>query len=176
MRPDDHGESDIGAELRQGAGREWVEEAAEDERMTEKQRDRRSGLRERILAIAAAGQHVRCEAGSRTYSGRIVSAGTDYAVIDRGSDLVALRIEVPVWAIQGSRSAESGPTAVSISFKGHLAELESSGEPVTALVGESAIDGSVVTVATDHVVFAAAAGETIVPLPALLGIVRLKPR
>ncbi|MET0696830.1 MAG: hypothetical protein ABWZ58_05325, partial [Acidimicrobiia bacterium] len=75
---------DVESHLRHGAGREWLEDAAEDEQLTELLRRRRLDLSGRVLELVHRGERVRTEMGAHTFSGRVVYAGADFASIDRG--------------------------------------------------------------------------------------------
>ena len=57
--PDPH----LAAELRQGAGREWAEEAAEDEQLTELLRRRKLELADVVRDLAHRGGRVSVEFG-----------------------------------------------------------------------------------------------------------------
>jgi len=165
------------SELRQGAGREWSEEAAEDERMTEKLRERRMELSGRMREFVARGQRVRAEAGSLSCSGTVVFAGTDYSVIDRDDDEVAVRLMSATWTLEPGGRSGHHQTGNSMSFKAHLAQLESSGEEVRIVIGDGRqTSGSVTTAAQDSIVIDHDGTEVLIPLVAVIAVARPKPR
>ena len=64
---------EVESHLRQGAGREWLEEAAEDEQLTELLRRRRLDLSGRVLELVHRGGRVRAvEVNGRTIRTRAV--------------------------------------------------------------------------------------------------------
>lgn len=174
MKPDSSPDPDLEAELRQSAGRDLAEEAAEDERLTEKLRDRRSGLRQRLLDLGATSRLVRVDVGSRTFTGAVACIGTDFAEIDRGDDLTAIRFEVGVWTAEVRTTPRRPSTKANISLKGHLAGLESTSETVQLVtIGGPELGGVVLTVATDHIVLKSGDSDTLVPLAAILAVIRV---
>ena len=134
------------------AGRELTEEAAEDERLTELLRRRRLALADLALEWVHRGQRVRAEAGTQTFSGQVVFAGTDYVTIDRGEDQVALRLDRATWTLEPDHGEGHEQTGAATSLKARLSELAASGETVRMLVAEGrALVGSVAVVAADQV-------------------------
>ena len=93
---------DVESHLRHGAGREWLEEAAEDEQLTELLRRRRLDLSGRVLELVHRGERVRAETGAHTFSGRVVYAGADFASIDRGDDRVEIVLDSAIWTVERS--------------------------------------------------------------------------
>ena len=176
MSRDDPDEPEFGPELRQGAGREWVEEAAEDERWTQKLRERRSDLKQRALAMVAEGRQVRAELPSLAFTGRLTFAGSDYAVIDSGYEEVAIRLDAALWEIMAATGDGNAPRREPQSFRAHLAELEASGEVIRALTRDGEVAGRIRTVASDHVVAEAETYEMLIPIASLVGTVRTKTR
>jgi hypothetical protein len=173
------GDSDpfLESELRQGAGREWSEEAAEDERMTEKLRERRIELSARMREFVARGQRVRADANSLSFTGTVVFAGTDYSVIDRDDDEVAVMLMSATWTLEPGGRPGHHQTGTPISFKAHLAQLESSGEDVRILVGDGRqLTGSVTTLAQDSIVMDCDGAEVLIPLVAVIAVARPRPR
>lgn len=165
------------SELRQGAGREWSAEAAEDERLTEKLRERRMELSGRMRELVSTGQRVRAEAGSQSFTGTIVFAGTDYTVIDRDDEEVAVRLVSATWTLEPGGRSGHHQTGAPMSFKAHLSQLEASGEDVRILVADGRpITGSVTTVAQDSIVFDRDGAEVLIPLAAVIAVSRPRPR
>jgi hypothetical protein len=134
------------------AGREMIEEAAEDERLTELLRRRRLEMADLALEWVHRGQRVRAEAGSQTFTGQVVFAGTDYVTIDRGEDQVALRLDRATWTLEPDHGEGHEQTGAATSLKARLSELAASGETVRMVVAEGrALVGSVAVVAADQV-------------------------
>lgn len=145
---------DLAAELRQGAGREWAEEAAEDERLTELQRRRRLTLRDVVQEMVHQGQRASIEFSGHTFSGAVVWAGEDFATVQGAGQLCEVRLEAATWSIlpvdQPAEIWEMGPE----SFR---AALHEHAEDTVLLrlafpAGEIAI-GTVDVVAGDHLEF-----------------------
>ncbi|MEX1134145.1 MAG: hypothetical protein WED83_04810 [Acidimicrobiia bacterium] len=134
------------------AGREMIEEAAEDERLTELLRRRRLEMSDLALEWVHRGQRVRAEAGTQTFTGQVVFAGTDYVTIDRGEDQVALRLDRATWTLEPDHGEGHEQTGAATSLKARLSELAASGETVRMVVAEGrALVGSVAVVAADQV-------------------------
>jgi len=134
------------------AGREMIEEAAEDERLTELLRRRRLEMSDLALDWVHRGQRVRAEAGTQTFSGQVVFAGTDYLTLERVEDQVAVRLDRATWTLEPELGQGHEQTGVATSLKARLAELADSGETVRLVVVEGrALVGSVVVVAADQV-------------------------
>ena len=164
--------------LRQGAGREWIEEAAEDEQLTELLRRRRMSLGERALELVHRGQRIRAETGSQTFTGQVVYAGSDFATVDRGDDLVEVALEAATWVIESSVATggieQSGEP---LSFKGRLAEVASSLQQVRVIVTDGrALIGSIDVVATDHIEMAQDGNTLIVPITQIAAVIRSNAR
>jgi hypothetical protein len=134
------------------AGREMIEEAAEDERLTELLRRRRQGMSDLALEWVHRGQRVRAESGTQTFSGQVVFAGTDYVTIERVEDQVAVRLHQATWTLETEHGEGHEQTGEATSLKARLAELAASGETVRLVVAEGrALVGSVAVVAADQV-------------------------
>ena len=169
-------EQNLESELRQTAGREWAEEAAEDERLTELMRSRRMELGQRARELVDSGNRVRVETGNQTFAGQLTYAGTDYAVVDRGDDLVAVRLDSGTVAVEPGTGPPAGQSGAPTSLKAHLAELASTGESLRLIVGQRALIGSIDVVAEDHLVFNQDGQTILVPFRQLVAVVRPKPR
>lgn len=170
-------ESDLESELRQTAGREWAEEAAEDESLTELMRRRRLTLADQTREALSIGARATCEVAQQAFAGDLVYAGADFAVIDRGDDLVAVVLESGIWRFETSSGGATDPTGQTVSFKAHLAELASTGEQVRALAGDGRNRiGAITLVATDHVEIDDGGARSLVPLDQLVVVIRPRPR
>ncbi len=151
---------DLAAELRQGAGREWAEEAAEDERLTELGRRRRLTLNDVAKEMVNKGQRASIEFSSHTFSGAVVWAGEDFATIQGAGQLCEVRLEAATWSVLPvGEPAETWPTGPE-SLRAALFENAESGIVVRLAfpAGEFAI-GSIDVVAGDHVEFKDADGR-----------------
>ena len=134
------------------AGRGMIEEAAEDERLTELLRRRRLELSDLALEWVHRGQRVRAEAGTQTFAGQVVFAGTDYVTIERVEDQVAVRMDRATWTLEPDHGEGREQTGAATSLKAWLSELADSGEMVRLVVAEGrALVGSVAVVAADQV-------------------------
>lgn len=165
------------SELRQTAGREWAEEAAEDESLTELMRRRRLGLGEQARDSLTAGARATCEVANLAFAGDLVYAGTDFAVIDRGDDLVAILLDAGIWRFELEDGKAVHQTDQALSMKGHLGELAANGEQVRLLAadGRNRV-GSISLVATDHIEVDDGGTRWLVPLSQLVAVIRARPR
>ncbi len=175
MKPEGSPDPDLEAELRQLAGRELTEEAAEDERLTEKLRDRRTGLRQRLLEFGASSRLVRVELESRSFSGAVGFVGTDFAELERGDDRAAVRFEAGIWTASSRLEKPSTPVSANVSIKGHLAGIESDDEEVDVLDRSGTeLRGVLLTVAVDHVVLRTGVADLLVPLAEIAAVIRAR--
>jgi hypothetical protein len=71
-------EDELASHLRESGGREWVEEAAEDEEQTEVLRQRQMDMLSVAEDAGHRGDRATAEMVDATLSGPIVSTGTDY--------------------------------------------------------------------------------------------------
>jgi hypothetical protein len=164
---------EVESHLRQGAGREWLEEAAEDEKLTELLRRRRLDLSGRILELVHRGERVRAEAGAHTFSGRVVYAGADFASIDRGDDLVEVVLDSAVWTVERSESGGSEQSGDKLTLRARLAEIAAATESVRILVIDGrAIVGSIDVVATDHVEVFQDGSTIVIPIRQIIAVIR----
>jgi hypothetical protein len=168
-RPD----REIEEHLRQGAGREWLEDAAEDEQLTELMRRRRLGLGDRARELVHRGERVRAEAGSHTFSGQLVYAGSDFATVDRGEDLVEVVLDAAVWTVERSESGGREQSGEPLSFRARLAELAATPAQVRVIVADGrVILGSIELAATDHVEMSQDGHTIVVPTRLILAVIR----
>jgi hypothetical protein len=168
-RPD----PEIEAHLRQGAGREWLEEAAEDEKLTELMRKRRLGLGDRARELVHRGQRVRAEIGSQTFSGHIVYAGADFATVDRGEDLVEVVFDAAVWTVEQGSSGGQEQSGEPLSFRARLSEVAASAAQVRVIVADGrVVVGSVGLVAADHVEMTQDGNTILIPIRLVVAVIR----
>ncbi|MGH8913342.1 MAG: hypothetical protein ACRDZM_02375 [Acidimicrobiia bacterium] len=170
-------DKEIEAHLRQGVGRDWVEEAAEDEQLTELLRRRRLDLGERALELVHRGERVRAETGTQTFTGQVVYAGSDFATIDRGDDIVEVALGAATWAVEASMSGGHEQSGEPLSLKARLAEIAATAETVRLMVADGrALIGSIEVVATDHVEMSQDGNTVIVPIRMIVALVRSNAR
>jgi len=164
---------DIESHLRHGAGREWLEEAAEDEKLTELLRRRRLDLSGRVLELVHRGERVRAETGAHTFSGRVVYAGVDFASIDRDEDLVEVVLDAAVWTVEKGASGGIEQSGTMLTFRARLAEIAAATESVRMVVIDGrAIVGSIDVVATDHIELTQDGTTVVVPTRQVVAVIR----
>lgn len=164
----DH-DPEIAAELR----REWSEEAAEDERLTELLRMRRRTMAEVVEDIAHRRAGVRVTAGGHSFNGAVVWTGEDFATVRAPGQDVDIRLEAGIW--EEVQAAGTDPDIGRVeSFAAHLHELAASGGWIGVLLaGADTLTGRIEVVAGDHVVVADRDDRTVfVPRGVLLGTIR----
>lgn len=152
MSPDQEPDPDLAAELRQFAGREWADEAAEDERLTELLRRRRMSLQDVIADLAHRGDRVSVDFGGHTFSGAVVAGCEDSARILGPGQVADIRLDSARWSIlgPGDRPARSAETIES--FMATLRAVEAEGATVRlAMAGSDVVTGQIEVVASDHV-------------------------
>ena len=165
---------DLASELRQGAGREWVEEAAEDERLTELLRRRRQTLGDQAKGLVNRGDRVSVEFGGHSFSGAVVAAGEDYATVEGPGQAADIKLDEARWSVLTTDTpADTEPGGLE-SFRAVLHEHASAGRVIRfALPGGDLVIGRVVVIATDHVEMRDVDDrQLIVPMKLILGIVR----
>jgi len=177
MDEDQRPDREIEAHLRQGAGREWLEEAAEDEQLTELMRRRRLTLGERALELVHRGERVRAETGTQTFSGHVVYAGSDFATVDRGEDLVEVVLDAAIWTIERSAEGGADQSGEPLSLKGRLGEIASNAESVRMVVADGrALVGRIEVVAADHVELSQDGNTVVVPNRLIAAVIRSNAR
>jgi hypothetical protein len=168
---------EIEAHLRQGAGREWSDEAAEDEQLTELLRRRRLSLSERALELVHRGERVRAETGSQTFTGQVVYAGSDFASLDRGDDLVEVVLDAATWVVEPSTSGGREQSGEPLTFRGRLAEVAAGSEHVRVIVADGrSLIGSIEVVATDHIEMSQDGNTLVVPVRQVVAVIRSSAR
>ncbi|HXV71014.1 MAG TPA: hypothetical protein VEB69_06375 [Acidimicrobiia bacterium] len=171
-RPDP--DPDLASELRQGAGREWSEEAAEDERLTELHRQRRLTLADRAKEFVNRGNRVSVEFSGHTFGGAVVAAGEDYVTIEGPGQTADIRLAAARWSILPGDRSEATGVAGAESFRALLHEHSASRHTVRlALPGGDMVIGALAVIAEDHVeVDDVDHRRLIVPYEMILGVVR----
>jgi hypothetical protein len=165
---------DLAAELRQGAGREWAEEAAEDEQLTELLRRRKLQLADVVRDLAHRGGRVSVEFGGHSFSGAVMGAGVDYATIDSTDQTADIRFDVARWSILAARRTEESRVDRSESFKALLHEYSAAETDLRLAVpnGEM-VFGAIAVVAVDHIEVDDVDGRQIyIPTAMVLAVIR----
>jgi hypothetical protein len=165
---------DLASELRQGVGREIVDEAAEDERMTEAHRRRQLTLADQAREMVNRGDRVSVEFGGHSFSGAVAAAGSDYVTIDGPGQVADIRLEMSRWSVLPLDRPGEPHAAVAESFRALLEEYSSSGRTVRlALPAGDMVLGALAVIASDHVeVDDVDQRRLIVPLNLILAVVR----
>lgn len=165
---------DLAAELRQGAGRDWNEEAAEDERLTEVHRRRRLTLADQAKEMVNRGERVSVEFGGHTFGGAVVVAGEDYVTVDGPGQTADIKLAEARWSVlPADRPAETRSGGAE-SFLAKLHDHAASEHVVRlALPGGDMVIGKVAVVADDHVeVNDVDERRLFVPMRLILAVVR----
>jgi hypothetical protein len=165
---------DLAAELRQSAGREWMEEAAEDERLSETLRRRQTGLAEMMAQFASRGDRVSTEFSGHTFSGSVVEVGSDFATILGPGQVADIRLATAKWSVlvsaEPAEPQDRGVDSVIALLK--LYETEGTNLRL-ALPGGDMVIGRISVVASDHVEVADVDDRLLyVPIELILGIIR----
>lgn len=165
---------ELGSELRQTAGKDWNEEAAEDERLTEIQRRRRLELADVVKEVASRGDRVTAQFGGHSFGGTVTSAGDDYATILGQGQIADVRLDAAVWSFASNPTpVETTPTAAG-TFRALLHEYAANRERVRLALPDGDIAlGGIDVVASDHVELKDPDGRRIyVPFEMILGVIR----
>ncbi len=144
---------EMAAELRWGAGAEWLGEAEEDERLSELLRRRRLRLGEAVAMVMAHGDRVVASRGSFRFRGHLLAVGDDFATVDSGERIADVALDAIHLRIDPSLSGGARPvTGGSRTLKARLAEAAAWGGPVEMrLLSDEAIPARVTVVAADHI-------------------------
>lgn len=174
MTNENHPDPDLGSELRSGAGREWTDDAAEDERLTELHRQRGMDLAARARELANRGDRVSVEAGGHSFSGAVTVAGADYLTVVGAGQVADVRLEAARWSILPLQGSANSGTSTDESFKALLQTYAGrSGVIRLALPGTDLVIGRIAVVAEDHVeVNDVDERKLLVPLKLILAVVR----
>ena len=174
MRPDQDPDPDLASELRQGPGREWSEEAAEDERLTELLRRRRASLTEVMADLAARGDRVSVEFGGHTFSGGLVASAADYVTVAGPGQVADIRLDAALWSVIPTGDSTSSHERRAESFLALLKTYEAEGTNLRlALADQGIVIGRISVVAADHVEVADVDKRTLyVPTDLILAAIR----
>lgn len=172
-RPSDP-DPNLASELRQSAGREWNEEAAEDERLTEVQRQRRLTLSDRAKEFVNRGDRVSVEFSGHSFGGAVVAAGQDYVTVEGPGQTADIRMAAARWSVLPGDSSASSGVAGAETFRSLLHEhLAAKLTLRLALPGGDMVIGTLSVIAEDHVeIDDVDHRRLIVPFQMILGAVR----
>ena len=174
MSQNNEPDPDLAAELRQTAGREMAEEAAEDERLTELQRRRRLTMSDIAKELANRGERVSVEYGGHSFSGGVVGAGDDYLTIEGSGQIGEVLLERARWSILVAVGQPVEAATTAESFRAALHE-HSAGETTVRLTleGGDLVIGKITVVASDHLEIADVDDRRLyVPMEMVLGTIR----
>jgi hypothetical protein len=145
-------EEELVSYLRQEAGREMMEEAAEEERLTETARQRSLNFAGVAEEAAHAGQRGTAEFDGKVHSGPIVGTGTDYVTLRLADQEADVYLPTAVWSFTDFQGEKPPSVKSGMSMKGRLAEHATSNSRVRVEVaGGNALMGTIKAVTDDHV-------------------------
>lgn len=143
---------DLASHLRDSAGREWAEEAAEDEQQTEVLRQRQMDMLAVAEDAAHRGDRATAEMGDSTLSGPIVSTGSDYLTIGLAEQEADVLFDAAIWSFVPGDSPGTGSNQSGMSFLGLLKQHAGTGMRVRVeLDGGRVVMGVMKLVSSDHV-------------------------
>lgn len=165
---------DLASELRQTAGHELSEEAAEDERLTELLRRRRLTLADHGKELVNRGDRVSVEFNGHTFSGAVVSAGEDYVTVEGPGQTADIRLADARWSVLPAEMPVDAKQGGAETFRALLHVHSASQETVRlALPGGDMVIGQLAVIAEDHVEMNDVDGRRlIVPTKMILAAVR----
>jgi len=142
---------DLASQLRDSAGREWTEEAAEDESQTEALRQRQMDLLAVVEDAAHRGDRATVEMGDSTLSGPIINTGTDYLAIGLAEQEADVMFDAGIWTFVPGDNPSTGPKQSGMSFLGLLKQHSGTGMRVRVeLIGGGVVLGVIKLVSSDH--------------------------
>lgn len=166
---------DLAAELRQGAGRDWAAEAAEDEELTAVHDRRRFDMSTVGKEMVNRGDRVSVVYAGHSFSGRVVAGGIDHVTVEGSGQRADIRLDAGYWSILPVGQEVFSPgAATEETLTARLAEYAESGSPLRLALAEGEmVIGRVSVVAGDHVELTDADERALyVPMSLILGIVR----
>lgn len=174
MENDQQPDPNLASELRQRAGQEWNEEAAEDERLTEVHRRRRLSLADRAKEFVNRGDRVSVEFGGHSFGGAVVRAGEDYATVEGPGQTADIKLSAARWSVLPSERPPEQHTGDAGSFRALLHEHAAAAHVIRlALPGGDMVIGKLAVVAEDHVEMNDVdERRLIVPTSLILGVVK----
>lgn len=168
--PDPH----LASELRQSAGREWTEEAAEDERLTEVHRRRKLTLADQAKELVNRGDRVSVEFGGHSFSGAVAWAGKDFVTINGPGQIADIKLDAARWSVLTTDHRAESDTSGAESFLALLHEHSASTHVARlTLPGGDMVIGRLEVVADDHVEMKDVDDRRLlIPMKMILGVVR----
>lgn len=169
---------ELAGELRQGAGREWRDEAAEIEAETHVWRLRRRTLGEIGQEALHRGDRLTVICGERSAAGEVVGAGTDYVTLASDALWVDVRLDAVVIRREPSVSGGVEQITGSTTWIARLKEFEQTGEDLELWVpaARQGLHGRIETVAADHLVVTdRLGGSAYVPVGLAAMVIRQRP-
>ncbi len=162
-------DADLAAELR----REWAEEAAEDETLTELLRLRRRVLADVVRDMAHRNVGARVTAGGHSFNGPLIWVGEDFATVRSPGQSVDVLLARATWEEVPTSVFEKDVGRVE-SFAAHLHELAASRTWIEVLLTDSgSLTGRIDVVAKDHVIVVDRDARSVfVPRQMLFGTIR----
>lgn len=155
-------EREIASILRQETGREMAEEAAADEEMTERFRDRQRDLIAVAEEAAHRGDRATAELDGRIYSGPIVATGLDYVTLALSEQEAEIAVGAAVWSFLSAPGERVSANKTEMRLRARLSEHASDAARIRLeLAGNTALMGTVTTVASDHLRLSDADGRDV---------------
>ncbi len=175
-RPDDF--DDLAADLRRRVGAEFVEEAAEVERLADLQRRRHANLAEAARNAMHRGDRVTVVCADHKWTGHLTAVGNDYARLDTGELVVEAYLPSVGLELEPSRVGGRSGQPPSVTWRARLVELEMNKEEAElyAPLLRISVSGRVLVVATDHVEVEVEGGKVVLPLASVAVLIRSHPR
>jgi hypothetical protein len=103
----------------------------------------------------------------------VVYAGSDFATLDRGDDLVEVVLDAAIWAVEAATAGGREQSGSPLSLRARLSEIASSGTQIRLVVADGrAIVGSVELVATDHVEISQDGNVVLIPIRLIAAVIR----
>jgi hypothetical protein len=165
---------DLASQLRQTAGREWVEEAAEDERLTEVMRQRGLTISQLFADMVHRGERVSVDFGGHNFSGALVSGGEDYATIEGSGQVADVKLVTGIWSLLIRGQPVETRSGSPETFKALMQQYVASKTRLrVALPDNQVAVGSIAVVAVDHIELLDADGRPIyIPDQSVLAVIR----
>lgn len=166
--------NELSSELRQGAGREWAEEAAEDEQLTEEFRNRQLSLIAVAEQAAHRGDRATAEFDGKTLSGPIVSTGLDYVTIALSEQEAEIAINAGAWSFVPGLTSHEPAGKTPMRLRARLSEHSRDDTRLRLeLAGGNALMGTIHTVSEDHLRVSDADGRDVyVSMDLLRAVIR----
>lgn len=169
---------ELARELRQTVGAELRAEAEITEQETHVGRLRKLGIADVARAAMHRGDLVSLITSTRTITGVPVYVGRDYLVCQTQTEIVDAPFERVVIRVERRPEGGHATRGGSITFKARLSELEHSGEMVTLMTADTALEvrGRIAIVATDHCIVEDPDGPRLhVPISQIALVIRPRP-